>query len=102
MLNVLGKYDELSPGMGYPSMKLSMEKNEYSGKKAIINYLKNGNVHMASASLIKDVFTGENAGGYKLFMDDGIYSWCSSLIYYVDKYNLRLPEDFETHVLKNS
>lgn len=99
MLIVLGKYDELSPGMGFPSMVQSMENGPYPNKKKILEHLKSGKVHMASASLSKDVFTGERIDGHKLFMDDGLYSWCSSLAYYVDKYNLRLPEDFERHVI---
>ena len=33
-------------------------------------------------------------------MTDGEYSWLSDLAYYVEKYNLRLPEEFEGKVLK--
>ena len=34
-----------------------------------------------------------------IFMNDGKYSWTSTLIYYVEKYNLRLPLEFEKYVL---
>ena len=34
-------------------------------------------------------------------MNDGVYTGFNTLVYYVDKYNLRLPEDFEKHVLSS-
>ena len=86
MFNILGKYEELAPGMGFPSMKSSLSKTSYPGKAQIIQHLKTGNVHMASAGRIIDVFTGQAVDGYghKVFMDDGVFSWCSSLVYYVE------------------
>jgi hypothetical protein len=35
-------------------------------------------------------------------MTDGKYSWSSAIPYYVEHYDLRLPKDFEDHVLSNS
>ena len=34
-------------------------------------------------------------------MTDDLYSWISSLAYYVEKYNLRLLPEFERYVLES-
>jgi len=94
------KYDELSPGKGYDSMKKHFEKGAYPGKEKIVKYLTSGKVDMASFQLPKDVFTGERIPMTMLGMNDGVYMWWNTLAYYVDKYNLRLPEEFEKHILK--
>lgn len=96
---ILGKYDEFGPGMGFPSMKTDFAPSAYEGQKQIADYLRNGHVHMVTASQAYDVFTGERIGIERYFMDDGVFSWSSSLPYYVEKYNLRLPAEFERHVL---
>lgn len=33
-------------------------------------------------------------------MDDGEFVWTSEVIYYVEKYNLILPDEFINHVLR--
>lgn len=99
---ILGKYDELCPGAGYPRMKDNMERAPYANKEKILVYLKRGQVHMATAGKIEDVFTGEKTGMMLVYRNDGKYSWSSKMVYYVDKYNLRLPKEFEDHVLNKS
>ena len=34
-------------------------------------------------------------------MTDGVFSWISSLAYFVEKYNLRLLPEFERYVLES-
>lgn len=97
----IGRYDELSPGKGYESMKKHFEKEKYAGQGEIVYYLRHGKDDMASMSIPKDVFTGESIKEEKLRMNDGTYMWWSTLAYYVEKYNLRLPKEFENHILNN-
>lgn len=96
---ILHTYDELSPGMGFPSMKDYFEKSRYEGQTKIVEYLRQGHVHGACASIPLDVYTGEVIPEEKTFKNDEKYSWVSTLAYYVERYNLRLPRDFETWVL---
>jgi len=98
---VLGKYEEFAPGMGFPSIKEDLHKEPYKSKDAVLKYLRKGKVHMVTASKISDIFSGKPTNEELVYMDDGKYSWSSKIPYYVDKYNLRLPEDFEKHVLNN-
>lgn len=96
---LLGKYEEFSPNMGFQSITESLDTEPYDGKKEILEYLRKGNIHMVTATRIKDIFTDKQTNEKLVYMDDGKYSWTSRVIYYVDKYNLRLPNDFEQHVL---
>lgn len=97
---ILNKYDEYGQGMGYPSMKDFFEKKPYEGQKEIVEYLKAGRKTFAAAGLFKDFYTGEyKSANYA--MTDETFTWMSSLIYYVERYNLRLPQEFENHVLNN-
>lgn len=97
---ILGMYEELAPGMGFPSIKESLHDKSYESKATVLEHLKNGTVHMVTASKVVDIFTGEKTNIELVYMNDGQYSWSSKIPYYVEKYNLRLPEDFETYILK--
>ena len=97
----LGKYIEFNKDMDYPSMEEDFCDYPYEGKEMIINYLESGEKTVTACSRARDFFTGELIPGERCIMTDGEYSWSSSLSYYVDKYNLRLPSEFEEKVLKN-
>ena len=95
----LGSYDEITPNKGYPSMKNSMMKSRYKNQDKIVRYLRHGKLVMVAAGLPRpDVFTGETIKGTYGIMSDDVYAWSSMLPYYVDKYNLKLPDDFERHI----
>lgn len=95
-------YDEFGPGMNLPSMRDAFQSERYPGQDMIVKYLReNGKVHMACPGISRDKITGERLTVEMTHMDDGVYSWTSSLAYYVDKYNLRLPEEFESHVRRH-
>ena len=93
------QYDEFGANMGFPSIKDFFQSKRYEGQDKIIQYLKNGKCTMASPGRAVDVITGEVIDIEVIFMNDGKYSWTSTLIYYVEKYNLRLPLEFEKYVL---
>ncbi len=88
-----------------PSILEVAEKSPYPGKEKIVNFLKNdGKVTMVSLKTPKDRVTGERIEDLNELCtkeQDG-YSWSSDLAYHVDKYNLRLPKEFEDYVLSHS
>ena len=98
----LGKYDELAPGEGCPSMRENFEATPYSTKDQVLRYLRTGKVHLATAARIIDVYSGEKTNLILLHMNDGEYSWTTKIIYYIDRYNLRLPEVVERNILRKS
>ena len=96
---ILGQFDEFGPGFGFPSIKEFISPEPFDHKDTIVEYMKAGHGCMASPSFIKDVITGERVLRPRVTMHDGVYLWSSSLIYHVEKYNVRLPEEFIAHVL---
>lgn len=94
-------YEELNPGRNFPKLTDSFEKEAYPGKNDVIRFLKNGTVDLARVSRAKDVFTGAFIPTEVLVMHNGDFCWSNTLAYYVEKYNLRLPKDFERHILRN-
>lgn len=96
----IGKYNEFNPGKNYPSIKEFFSKSPYTGQDRVIHYLMNGERDMASLKVPKDVISGNNIPMSLIGMNDGEYSWFNTLAYYVEKYNLRLPEEFERKILK--
>lgn len=96
----IGKYRELSPNKkDYPYMKDSFEKEPYKNQGKIVWYLKHGAENMVRAKKEKDFFTGEIIPMEPIGMSDGEYAWWNFLAYYVEHYNLRLPDDFEKKIL---
>ena len=98
-MKILNQYKEFGRGMGFPSMKDFFQENKYENQDKIVAYLKAGKPVMVQTSVAKDVFTGAHLGTEKVFLSDGTYGWNSDLVYYVEKYNLKLPKEFEKHVL---
>ena len=68
-------------------------------KNEIIDYLTNGEIIAAAAGRAKDILTGERIQGEWLTYTDGVYHWDTALIYYVENYNLKLPDEFLDHAM---
>lgn len=83
-----------------PSMRNSFEKQPYKGQDKIVDFLRNkGEIGAAACKVPKDCFTGERIPGYLYLKKYKNFGWSSDLAYYVEKYNLRLPKEFEEYVL---
>ncbi|MBR0342250.1 MAG: hypothetical protein IJH64_08400 [Oscillospiraceae bacterium] len=88
-----------APGLDLPSMTDSFADEAYPGQEKVVKYLSEGRKTYCAAGRACDVFTGESIPGEWCGMTDGEFSWISELAYYVEKYNLRLPAEFEKKVL---
>lgn len=95
-------YAELESDGSLPPMRDYLEKEAYPNKKDIIRFLRNGTIELAGMSRDKDIFTGEVIPAEVLIMHHGDYVWANVLAWYVEKYNLRMPKDFEAYILKNA
>lgn len=80
------------------SLKDDFETEPYPGQWKILRYLRNGTIKLTATCVGNDVFSGEIIGPL-YYMTDGRYCWLSTLEYYVRKYNLRLPTEFEKKIL---
>lgn len=89
-------YRELYPKWDYPFMRDNLASSRYPH----LNYLLGGKVVLTQLSRNRDVFSGDLIDGEIAILTDGDYYWFNQLAYYVDKYNLKLPEAFVKHILK--
>ena len=75
----------------------------YERQEEVSEYLRSGgDCHAVAAGFKKDIKTGETILETVAIRDDGCFTWNSLLAYYVDTYNLRLPLDFESHILSTT
>jgi len=90
-----------------PSMKEFMEKRPWKNQEKILDYMRSGHVlgitmganltdWFDRAYKANPVIHGEVEGGTTP-MGDGEWFWYAGLIYFVEKYNVRLPEEFVQH-----
>lgn len=85
----------------YPLMADCMTPERYPHQDSIVRYLRDADLLLAVSSYAKDIFTGDATNVRRGLMGDGTFFWSQSLSYYVDRYNVRLPGDFEKHILKS-
>ena len=93
-------YKELNTG-DFPSLKESLEENPYPNKEKILVFLQNGIIDLTRMSRAKDVFDGEVIPFEIHVMHRGKFSWSNQIAWYVEKYNLRLPNDFESYIIED-
>lgn len=78
------------------------ENNIFNGaekKQALLNYLKSAPVYAAAAGMVFDEISVKQTDIPLLAYEKDGFLWDSRDIYYFDKYNMRLNDEFVTHVL---
>ncbi len=68
-------------------------------KERLLSYMKKGRVFCASPSIKKDCVTGNDLPVFDYYMTDGQYMWSSETLYYLEKYNFDVSQDFKKYVL---
>ena len=87
---------------GYESIPLLVDNisdEPITHKDEIVSYLNGCECNFASSAISRDVFTGEAIGPGGSRYDEE-YEWGNCLAHYVDKYNLKLPDEFVSHILQ--
>lgn len=69
-------------------------------KKTILAYMKKQNVFSYTTAPVIDVYTGEKVVDYDNGITDGEFYWHESTVYYFEKYNLKLKEEFIEYAKK--
>ena len=85
------------------SLKVLINKNASTNEDKFVKYLKKGVVFIACPGIVKDVLD-EKGGiiGSPHILTDGVWAWPADLIYYIEKYHIKIPNDFEKHMMDNS
>ena len=104
----MSKYDDLIPvGLNkeldhmedLPSIKTMIHK-PMKEKEKVLEYMKNAEHIGYMPGIARDVFHPEIWTTDLSLMSDGKYQWRSDIIYYVEKYDMELPEEFVEHALR--
>lgn len=90
---MIGLFREKNGGNNPPFAKMrdSLTKSE---KDKLVRYLKNAECIAAMPAIFRDAFTGEIITGDTVILSDGEYEWFSDIPYYVEKYDMKLDEEF--------
>ncbi len=95
---VLGRYREIYNSDEYPCITDDINNvSEY--KDEVLNYMKKCKSSSASPAILRDVISGENINIPLECKSDGVYGWRTDYMYYIDKYNLKIPTEFINHVI---
>lgn len=97
-INVMAEWKEFNP-LAERSMKDDCADAPSPFCQKILAYLNNGKLILASPSSAVDVFSRERIDQTNCILTDGEYSWSNSLGYYIQKYNLQIPKEFENKIL---
>lgn len=85
-----------------PSIFASINK-PVDDKALICSYLRNGYVMAACSDVVNDVVSpGNGAIGSPDDLTDGFWLWPGDLVYYVEKYDLKLDDDFVDYMKSHS
>ncbi len=81
-----------------PSLLESIHRLDRTDKEKITAYLTSGNVLFMAYGVSKDVLCFGKIIGTMAILTDGIWVWPKDLAYYVEEYDVALPDDFITHM----
>ena len=84
-------------GEKYPIFQST--ENDIPFKGRVLEYLRNCKVIAAAPGRMTDVFTNKPIPGEVLAYSDGNYYWGTEAIYYFEKYNMKLPDEFVNRIL---
>ena len=94
-LKPLGFYQECDELSWNGSIHQSISSTAHHEEDKILAYLRQGFVILATTHIARDVFSPE---GVPIcaphLLTDGVWIWPRTLIYYIEKYHCRLPEEF--------
>ena len=83
-------------GSKYPVFQST--DSDIQNKDKVLRYMKNCKVIAAAPGRLRDAFTNAIIPGEMLAYSDGQYYWGTETIYYFEKYNLKLPDEFLNHI----
>ena len=98
---ILGRYSEIYKSDEYPHISDDIH-HPCEHKEKILKYMKSCVSSSSAPAVLTDVFTGDKINVPLECKSDGVYGWRTDYIYYIEKYDLKIPEDFVQHVLNKT
>lgn len=90
-------YFEERHGKDFPVFQST--PHDIPNKSRILQYLRSCKVIAAAPGRMRDVFSDKPIQGEMLVYSDGTYYWNTEAIYYFEKYNMKLPDEFINRIL---
>ena len=99
-LKHIGYFKELKHGYkNGPSLKENISNKPQEYEKEIIAYLSSGIGFVYSPGIVYDILSKDKKMIESLVIfTDGVWDWPSDLVYYVEKYNVHLHNEFIEHM----
>ena len=94
----IGQTREIYHNDKYPSI-MDIINKPIREKEKILRYMRGCHIDAVAPAMLRDVINPANKIPDLFAMSDGTYGWRSDVIYYVEKYDMDLPEEFIRHVL---
>lgn len=85
--------------MSAEALKKQFMDNPISDKNEILKYMKSLSPSIFTSAPVIDIFTDKEIKSADNGYSDSEYIWRESEIYYFEKYNLKLNDDFIKYVL---
>ena len=93
-MKIIGLIKEIYKRDDLPSVKDLIEECELEDKAYILRYLQSCPVIAVAPGRVVDAITGGPIKGELKMHSDGEYAWRSDVIYYFERYNLKLDDAF--------
>src|SRR5262245_33164336 len=77
-----------------PALATLVQSAPQQNEDRIISYLRDGLVLIATPGLVTDALQPGSPICSPHVITDGVWAWPNDLAYYVQKYHVRLPDDF--------
>lgn len=101
-LRLVGNFVELGHDeVGAPSLVEMRGRRNAEHKGQVLAYLRSGIMFIGSPGVDEDVLDPSKSAGSATVLTDGTYAWPKTLAYYLETYDVALPDDFETHMKRN-
>ncbi len=99
-MRVIGKFREIYNDNTLPSLKDNIAKHPYKNQNKIVDFLKKGVVSSIAPAKPVDIVTTKTIDIDLMCMKYNDIGWRSDLIYYIEKYNVKLSEADEKIILE--
>lgn len=83
-----------------PRLKDLVSETPDPERSRILAYLRTHCISTTTLSKIDEINPEKRTGSYSIY-SDGVYCWDNRFTYYVDKYNIPIPQAFRQHILEN-
>lgn len=101
--NRFGYFDRRPKAEAIAELESLRSNSPQENEAMILKYLQSGTQVVAVAGLATDLLSlGGDIIGPPNEFSDGVWSWTSDVIYYVERYHIRLADDFIAHMKRNN